>query len=49
MNVGFVAYIYGGRLRIAMQYDSRAISAEQSGELLDMYGQQIRHSMDFGQ
>ena len=44
-NVGFVAYIYGGRLRIAMHYDSRVIPAEQSGELLNIFTQQIRQSI----
>ena len=44
-NAGFVACIYNGRLRIAMQYDSRAIPAEASRELLEMYGKQIHQSI----
>jgi hypothetical protein len=44
-HAGFVVYVYAGRLRISIHYDSRVISAEQSGNLLNMYVQRMRRTV----
>ena len=44
-NAGFVTYSYAERLRIVLQYDSRVMTAAQAGELLDIYRQQIRQTI----
>ena len=45
VNVGFMAYSYADRLRIGLHYDPRIMMAEQASDLLDLFGHQVRRSM----
>jgi hypothetical protein len=42
---GFVAFTYAGRLRVVLHYDGMVMSTAQAHDLLETYGQQLRHTI----
>ncbi len=48
MHAAFCAHIYGGRLRILMNYDPRHITQEDARDLLEGFRRRVYRSMDEG-
>jgi len=48
MHTAFCAHIYGGRLRILMNYDPRHITQEDARDLLEGFRRRVYRSMDEG-
>jgi NRPS condensation-like uncharacterized protein len=45
MDVSFNVHTYGGRLQLVLNYDSRVLSVEDARELLDLYLEEIRRTV----